>query len=63
LLIQTGQAQDLNAYMQGQVNQTDAMMNQYYQQMEQLNRQMQQTKNRIVNRNMSDPRVQQMYQQ
>jgi len=63
LLIQTGQAQDLNAYMQGQVNQTVAMMNQYYQQMEQLNRQMQQTENRIVNRNMSDPRVQQMYQQ
>lgn len=62
LLVQTAQAQDWNAYMQGQVNQTDAMMNQYYQQMEQLNHQMQQSQNQIVNRNMNDPRVQQMYQ-
>lgn len=63
LLVQTGQAQDWNAYMQNQVNQTDAMMNQYYQQMDQLNRQMQQTETQIVNRNMNDPRVQQRYQQ
>ena len=63
LLVQTGQAQDWNAYMQNQVTQTDATMNHYYQQMEQLNRQMQQTETQIVNRNMNDPRVQQQYQQ
>lgn len=56
-------AQDLNAYMQNQLNQTDARMQQYYQQMNQLDYQMQQAQNQIVNQNMNNPAVQQMFQQ
>lgn len=63
LMIQTSNAQDLNAYMEQQVNQTEAMLNQSYQRMNQLDYQMQQAQNQIVNQNMNDPRVQQMYQQ
>ncbi|MBL8892518.1 MAG: hypothetical protein JNL67_21255 [Planctomycetaceae bacterium] len=63
LTIQTSNAQDLNAYMQQQVSQTEAMLNQSYQRMNQLHYQMQQAENQIINQNMDDPRVQQMYQQ
>jgi|GEM_PF-1933434 len=57
------QGQDLNAYMQSQLAQTEAMMQQYYSQMDQLGQQMQNTEQQIVSANMNDPRVQQMYQQ
>lgn len=56
-------AQDLNAYMQNQLNQTDAAMQQYYAQMNQLDSQIKQQENQIVNRTMNDPRCRQMYQQ
>ena len=56
-------AQDLNDYMQNQLNQTEAAMQQYYAQMNQLDQQIKQSENQVVDRAMNDPRCRQMYQQ